>query len=70
MDIADTSDEEYGASGRKKKRPQRQAKSKPPIKKKGIHESMELNDEDIDQVENKDAAAKDQAAKDEMSKDL
>ncbi len=33
MDIADTSDEEYGASGRKKKKQQRQSRSKQALKK-------------------------------------
>jgi hypothetical protein len=69
MDIADTSDEEYGASGRKKKKPHRQAKFKPPIKKKGVQESMEFDDEDIDQVKDEDATGKHQAAEDEMIKE-
>jgi hypothetical protein len=44
MDIADTSDEEYGTSGRKKKRQQRQVKTKQATKKTNLKESLETGD--------------------------
>ena len=47
MDIADTSDDEYGASGRKKKKQQRQPKSKQATKKT----TQELKEDENETVE-------------------
>lgn len=68
MDIADTSDEEYGASGRKKKKQQRQAKSKQAAMKKATQEPKEDEDKVVEPV-NEDAAVKSQAVEEETTKE-
>ena len=58
MDIGDTSDDEYGASGKKKKK---QTKAKKVTKKRTVQEPMELDGEDTEQIKKEDAFVKSQA---------
>ncbi len=70
MDIADSSDGEYGVSGRKKKKQPRQAKSKTAITKKTtMQESMEVDAANAEQVKEDDNSVKSQTVKEETIKE-
>ena len=66
MDIGDTSDEEYGASGKKKKK---QTKSKKVTKKRAVQEAMEVDDEDTEQTQKEDTVVESKVAEEETIKE-
>jgi hypothetical protein len=66
MDIGDTSDDDYGASGKKKKK---QTKAKKVTKKRAVQEPMEVDGEDNEQVKKEDAVVKSQHAEEETIKE-
>lgn len=69
MDIADSSDGEYGVSGRKKKKQSRQTKSKTATKNKTTQKSMDVESDDMGQTKEEDAVVKSQEAEEETVKD-
>lgn len=69
MDIADTSDEEYGASGRKKKKQHRKPKSRAASKKNTVQEPVESRNEATEQVSEENALGKSQFIKEESIKE-
>jgi hypothetical protein len=62
MDIADTTDDDYGASGRRKKKAK--AKATKVAKKRAIQEAMDVDD-DVGEGKEEAAGAKDQAVEEE-----
>lgn len=65
MDIADSSDDEYGTSARKRKRQPRQAKVTQASKKKAIQEPMEMDEDNTERLKGEDVVAKSQTAEDD-----